>query len=118
MKAAVRCFRQDAATARTYRVFSSYIIVSGSSAGAFAALEAGYLDNASEIPSYVDLAALGGIEGTSGNPGYSSAVAAVVSLSGATESPNVLEAGNAPLCSVHGTRDALPARVYWLAAAA
>jgi len=106
MKAAVRFFRQDAATARTYRVFSNYIIVSGSSAGAFAALEAGYLDKASEVPRYVDLAALGGIEGASGNPGYSSAVAAVISLSGATESPSVLEAGNAPLCSVHGTRDA------------
>jgi para-nitrobenzyl esterase len=106
MKAAVRFFRQDAATARSYRVFSNYIIVSGSSAGAFAALEAGYLDKASEVPSYVDLAALGGIEGASGNPGYSSAVAAVISLSGATESPSVLQAGNAPLCSVHGTRDA------------
>jgi para-nitrobenzyl esterase len=105
MKAAVRFFRQDAATARTYRVFSNYIIVSGSSAGAFAALEAGYLDKASEVPGYIDLAALGGIEGASGNPGYSSAVAAVISLSGATESPSVLEAGNAPLCSVHGTRD-------------
>jgi para-nitrobenzyl esterase len=106
MKAAVRFFRQDAATARTDRVFSNYIIASGSSAGAFAALEAGYLNKASEVPGYVDLAALGGIEGASGNPGYSSAVAAVISLSGATESPNVLEAGNAPLCSVHGTRDA------------
>jgi para-nitrobenzyl esterase len=106
MKAAVRFFRQDAATARTYRVFSNYIIVSGSSAGAFAALEAGYLDKASEVPGYVDLAALGGIEGASGNPGYSSAVAAAISLSGATESPGVLEAGNVPLCSVHGTRDA------------
>jgi para-nitrobenzyl esterase len=105
MKAAVRFFRQDAATARTYRVFSNYIIVSGSSAGAFAALEAGYLDKASEVPGYLDLPALGGIEGTSGNPGYSSAVAAVISLSGATESPSVLEAGNVPLCSVHGTRD-------------
>ncbi len=106
MKAAVRFFRRDAATTRAYRVFSNYIIVSGSSAGAFAALETGYLDKASEVPSYLDLAALGGIEGTSGNPGYSSAVAAVINLSGATQSPGIIEAGNVPLCSAHGTADA------------
>jgi acetyl esterase/lipase len=44
MKAAVRFFRQDAATAKTYRVHASYIAVGGSSAGAFMALETGYLE--------------------------------------------------------------------------
>lgn len=106
MKAAVRFFRQDAAGANAYRVHSNYIIAAGSSAGAFAALETGYLDKASEVPAYIDLAALGGIEGNSGTPGYGSAVAAVVNLSGATESPGIIEAGNAPLCSAHGTADA------------
>lgn len=33
-------------------------------------------------------------------------MAAVINLSGATESPSILEAGNAPLCSAHGTADA------------
>jgi len=106
MKAAIRFFRQDAANAKTYRVYSNYIIAAGSSAGAFAALQAGYLDKASEVPAYVNLAALGGIEGASGTPGYSSAVMAVLNLSGATESPFIIEAGNAPLCSAHGTADA------------
>lgn len=105
MRAAVRFFRQDAATAKTYRVYSNYIVAAGSSAGAFIALETGYLDKASEVPTYIGLAALGGIEGTSGNAGYSSAVAAVLNLSGATESPAIIEAGNVPLCSVHGTAD-------------
>ena len=105
MRAAVRFFRQDAATTQAYRVASGFIIVGGSSAGAFAALQTGYLDKASEVPAYVGLAALGGLEGTGGNPSYSSAVAAVLSLSGATESPSIIEAGNAPLCSVHGTAD-------------
>jgi para-nitrobenzyl esterase len=105
MKAAIRFFRQNAATSKTYRVYSNYVIAAGSSAGAFAALEAGYLDKASEVPAYVNLAALGGIEGASGTPGYSSAVMAVLNLSGATENPSVLEAGNAPLCSAHGTAD-------------
>ena len=106
MRAAVRFFRQDAATAKTYRVHSNYIVVGGSSAGAFIALQAGYLDKASEVPAYVGLAALGGLEGTGGNAGFSSAVVAVLNLSGATESPSIIEAGNAPLCSVHGTADA------------
>jgi hypothetical protein len=105
MRAAVRFFRKDAATTNTYRVNPNYIVVGGSSAGAFAALAVGYLDKPAEVPAYVGLAALGGIEGQSGNPGYSSAVLAVLNLSGATESPSIIEAGNAPLCSVHGTAD-------------
>ncbi len=107
MRAAVRFFRRDAATTRTYRVHSNYIAVGGSSAGGFMALEVGYLDKPSEVPAYVGLAALGGIEGASGNPGFSSAALAVLNLSGATEQPSLIEAGNAPLCSVHGTADAV-----------
>ena len=106
LRAAVRFFRKDAATTNAYRVHPGYIAVGGSSAGAFAALEVGYLDKASEVPSYVGLANLGGIEGSSGSPGYSSAPLAVLNLSGATETPNLIEPGNAPLCSVHGTADA------------
>ncbi|WP_216679421.1 alpha/beta hydrolase [Hymenobacter siberiensis] len=105
LRAAVRFFRKDAATANAYRVNPGYIIVGGSSAGAFAALEVGYLDKAPEVPAYVGIVALGGVEGVSGNPGYSSLPQAVLNLSGATESPNYIEAGNAPLCSVHGTAD-------------
>jgi acetyl esterase/lipase len=106
LRAAVRFFRRDAATTNTYRVQPSYIAVGGSSAGAFAALQVGYLDKATEVPAYVGLAALGGIEGVSGNPGYSSAPLAVLNLSGATENPSLIEPGNAPLLSVHGTADA------------
>ncbi|MFD2719500.1 alpha/beta hydrolase fold domain-containing protein [Hymenobacter monticola] len=106
LRAAVRFFRADAAGANLYRASASRIAVGGSSAGAFAALEVGYLDKASEVPAYVGLAALGGIEGTSGNPGYNSFPLAVLNLSGATEQPGVIEPGNAPLYSAHGTSDA------------
>lgn len=58
------------------------------------------------MPIYVGLAALGGVDGQSGNPGYSAAVLAVLNPSSATETPSFIEVGNAPLCSVHGTRDA------------
>ncbi|MBD2713945.1 carboxylesterase family protein [Microvirga sp. STR05] len=105
MRAAVRFFRQDAATTRVYRTNPRYIVVGGSSAGGFIALQVGYLDKVSEVPGYVGLASLGGIEGQSGNPGYSSAVLAVLNLSGATESVSYIEPGNPPLCSVHGTAD-------------
>lgn len=106
MRAAVRYFRRDAATTNTYRASASRIVVGGASAGGFMALQVAYLDKASEVTSDVGLAALGGIEGNSGNPGYSSAVLAVLNLSGATNPPGIIEAGNAPLYSAHGTADA------------
>ncbi len=107
MKAAVRFFRRDAATTRTYRIDPRYIAVGGASAGGFAALQVGYLDKPSEVPTYVGLAALGGIDGTSGSPGYSSLPLAVLNLSGATERADYIEVGDAPLCSLHGTADAV-----------
>ena len=106
MKAAVRFFRRDAATARTYKVHPQYIVVGGASAGAFMALQTAYLDKLSEIPAYVGAAALGGVEGTGGSPGYSSRPLAALNLSGATESPALIEANDPPLCSLHGTADA------------
>ncbi len=107
MKAAIRYFRNDAATTNTYRIQSQYIAVGGASAGAFMALQTGYLDKLSEIPAYVDAAALGGVEGTGGNPGYSSRPLAVINLSGATENASLIEANDPPLCSLHGTNDAV-----------
>ena len=105
LRAAVRFFRQDAATGNGYRASPSRVVVGGASAGGFMALEVGYLDKVSEVPSDVDIAALGGIEGQSGNPGYSSLPLAVLNLSGATNPPSIIEAGNAPLYSAHGTAD-------------
>ncbi|MCI1190149.1 carboxylesterase family protein [Hymenobacter sp. DH14] len=107
LRAAVRFFRKDAATTNTYRISPSRIVVGGTSAGGFAAIEVGYLDKASEVPADVNIALMDGIEGASGNPGYSSAVLAVLNLSGATNPPSIIEAGNAPLYSAHGTSDAV-----------
>ncbi|WP_171025622.1 alpha/beta hydrolase [Hymenobacter jeollabukensis] len=107
MRAAVRFFRRDAATTRQYRLHPAYVFAGGSSAGAFMALQLGYLDKPAEVPAYVDLAQLGTLEGSSGNPGYSSQIAAVVNLCGAVGGLTWLEPGNVPLCSVHGTADAV-----------
>ncbi|GGG28441.1 alpha/beta hydrolase [Hymenobacter glacieicola] len=107
MRAAVRFFRHDAATAKKFRVHPGYVFVGGSSAGGFMALQAGYLNKAAEVPAYLDLKALGGLEGNGGHAGYSSRPRGVVNLCGALARATWLEAGDVPLCSVHGTRDGL-----------
>ncbi|MCB2376324.1 carboxylesterase family protein [Hymenobacter sp. BT635] len=105
MRAAVRFFRQDAATSKTYRIHPGYIFAAGSSAGAFMALQLAYLDKFSEVPAYIGIAQLGGLEGNSGNPGYASTVRGVVNLCGALGRPNWIEPGDVPFVSMHGTAD-------------
>ncbi|GAB3304365.1 hypothetical protein GCM10027348_33070 [Hymenobacter tenuis] len=107
MRAAVRFFRHDAAKAKRFRVHPGFVFVGGSSAGGFMALQAGYLNKASEVPSYLGLADLGGLEGSGGHAGYSSRPRGVINLCGALASATWLEKGDVPLCSVHGTRDGL-----------
>lgn len=104
MKAAIRFFRQDAATTNTYRIHPDYVFAGGSSAGAFTALHMAYMDSA-EVPAYVGLAAMGGIEGNSGNPGYPSNVKAIVNLCGALGDSSWINPGDIPFVSMHGTSD-------------
>ncbi|MCH1583286.1 MAG: T9SS type A sorting domain-containing protein, partial [Flavobacteriales bacterium] len=47
----------------------------------------------------------GGLEGNSGNAGYSSDVAGIFNVSGALKDADWMQAGDAPLVSVHGTAD-------------
>jgi poly(3-hydroxybutyrate) depolymerase len=108
MKAAVRFFYQDRATTDTYKIDTTRIIIAGSSAGAITALHMAYLDKDCEIENYITpttLNGMGGIEGLSGNQGYSSDIHAVVNLCGALASYGWLEAGDAPVCSLHGDND-------------
>lgn len=105
MKAAIRYFRKDAATANVFHIDPNLIVAAGSSAGAFTALHLAYLDDASEIPTSIDTVALGGLEGNSGNPGYPSNVSAVVNLCGAIGDKTYLQTTDEPLCSMHGTVD-------------
>jgi para-nitrobenzyl esterase len=109
LKAAVRFFRKDKATGNVYKVDTNNIFIAGSSAGAIAVLHAAYLKRACQIQPYIsntNLAAMGGLEGTSGNPGYLSTVKGAISLCGALAVYSWLEAGDVPLCSMHGTSDA------------
>lgn len=107
LKAAIRFFRKDAATTNTYKIDPSAIIVGGSSAGALTALHVAFLDNVAEVPNFLDVNAIGGIEGTSGNPGYPTNVRAVVNLCGALVDTAWIRTGDIPVVSVHGTDDAV-----------
>jgi acetyl esterase/lipase len=88
-QAAVRFLRKNATT---YRIDPDRIAIGGSSAGAITAL---HVAANSEDP------------GTSGNPGFSSAVRGAVSLSGAKIIGAPMTAGDAPILMFHGTADPL-----------
>ncbi|GAB2964353.1 hypothetical protein GCM10027048_37230 [Hymenobacter coalescens] len=107
LRAAVRFFRQDAANANQYNINPQYIFVGGSSAGAITAVHLAYLDQEAELASLNAPGVAPGLEGASGNPGYSSAAVAAINLCGALGNLNWLEPGDEPLVSVHGTNDAV-----------
>jgi para-nitrobenzyl esterase len=110
LRAAVRFFYKDRAeNTNTYKIDTNNIFIGGSSAGAITALHLAYLDRSCEINGYVPqgvLSTLGGLEGNSGNPCYSSKVNGVINLCGALAQYGWLENGDLPLCSLHGTNDA------------
>ncbi|GAB3830830.1 carboxylesterase family protein [Hymenobacter jeollabukensis] len=107
MRAAVRFFRQDAATTNQYNVNSGYIFAGGSSAGAITAVHVSYLDKEAELSALNAPGVAPGLEGSSGNPGYSSAIGAGINLCGAIGNLSWIEAGDEPLVSVHGTADGI-----------
>jgi poly(3-hydroxybutyrate) depolymerase len=109
LKAAIRYFYKDAQTTNQFKIDTNHIFIGGSSAGAITALHVAYLNDACELNEYMNASALanmGGLDGNSGNPGYSTKVHAVINGCGALAKYNWLEAGDVPLCSVHGTNDA------------
>jgi dienelactone hydrolase len=100
-KAAVRFFRSEAAQ---YGIDTSRIFLEGSSAGSMVAVHYAYWDQ-SEIPADINQAKWGNIEGTSGNPGYSSAIKGIVNYCGAIIDPTWMDAGEAPVANFHGLLD-------------
>jgi predicted esterase len=100
-KAAVRFFRKHALT---YGVDTTQIFVIGSSAGAKVALHMAYLDQI-EVPSFINTTKLGTLEGSSGNPGYSSNVKGVINCWGAIWDLKWIQPKDAPVYCVHGIYD-------------
>lgn len=110
LKAAVRFFYKDRATTNTYKIDTTKIFLGGTSAGALTSAHFAYLDKQCEVEYYMDattLASMGGMEGDSGNPGYSTDIIGVMSGAGSLASYGFMEAGDVPLCSVHGDNDAV-----------
>ena len=109
MKAAIRYFRKDAAeNGNQYGIDPNEIYAGGVSAGGFIALHLAYLDQEAELPSFLDMNATGvqgGLEGASGNAGYSSDVKAIINICGAIGDTAWIQAGDEPACHFHGTND-------------
>ncbi len=108
MKAAVRYFRADADGDNNYNIDPNLIFVGGTSAGAITATHTAYMQPEDEnVPTTITelIETHGGIEGTSGNPGYSSAVSGVLNLSGGLYNPNWITADEVPMVSYHGDAD-------------
>ena len=107
-KAAIRYFRMmDEVNPSQYRIDSDRIYVGGVSAGAISAVNAAYLDNYEEVPSFLldDYDEVGGIEGLSGNSGYSSEFHGIVNLCGAVGDQEWIIEGDIPVVSMHGDQD-------------
>jgi hypothetical protein len=110
MKAAIRYFRKDAATANTFKIDPNLIIVGGISAGAITAIHTGILDKEDVLPSLVAkvLQKNGGLEGNSGdadNLQYSSKVQGIINLSGASFKKEWFDKNSPPIVSMHGEAD-------------
>lgn len=108
MKAVVRFLRKSVAEeGNPFGIDAERIILGGVSAGAIAAIHAAYLDKIEEMPAYManDTAGLGGVEGNSGNLGYSSRPRAVLSFSGTIGDSTWIEPGDVPIVSIHEDQD-------------
>lgn len=110
LKGAIRYFYKDAATDNTYKIDTTNIYIGGSSAGAITALHVAYLTEECELYDYLNETqqnALGGLEGNSGNAGYSTNVRGVLNGCGALARYSWMDASeiNIPIASVHGTND-------------
>lgn len=108
-RAAVRYMRKAYENGNPYGIDSSMIFFGGVSAGGILAAHLAYLDQMSEYPTYIDTVNQyglnGGIEGLSGNPGYSSKVKGIINVCGAIGDTAWMNTGDAALMSFHGDND-------------
>ena len=107
LKAAIRFFVKDADGDQKYRINTDNLFVGGYSSGAITALNAVFINSLSEVDA--NMAAIinnnGGIEGNSGNPGYSANVRGVVNLSGAVFDLDIINNENVAVLNIHGDND-------------
>jgi para-nitrobenzyl esterase len=106
-KAAVRYFRQDAATTNLYKIDTDQIFIGGTSAGGILGINMAYLDSTDVMsPSWQTWSTqVGGLEGTSGNPGYCSTVAGTFGFAGGIADPLWIDANDVPWYGSHAEGD-------------
>ncbi|MBL7829234.1 MAG: carboxylesterase family protein [Saprospiraceae bacterium] len=121
MRAAVRYFREDAATSNQFKADVNHIFIGGYSAGAVTALHCAYLDGSDDVPAFLQTlidnnGGLDGVSGTSANQSFSSSSGAVVNMSGGLYRSIWIDPNETPLVSIHGTADETVPFVSGLAA--
>lgn len=121
MRAAVRFFREDAATVNKFHADADHIFIGGYSAGAVTALHCSYLDLDDNLPGFLQTiisnnGGLEGISGTTSNKTYASTSKAIVNMSGGLYRSEWIDPTEVPLVSIHGTADATVPYVSGLAA--
>ena len=108
MRASVRYFRKDKAeNGNVFRVNTDLIYAGGVSAGGITGIHLGYLRSLDEFPAEMDTTGVGGVEGLSGNLGYSSEVAGIINYCGAIGDSSWINADEVPMLSMHGNNDAI-----------
>jgi len=107
LKAAIRYFYKDASQTNHWNIDTNSIFIGGSSAGGIAADFAATLDSLNQLaPVFQPVAdSAGGLQGNSGNAGYSSRVIGVASLAGAVNTPDWIRPGDPPTVMCQGTAD-------------
>ena len=106
-KAAIRYFYQDAATTNTYKIDTNNLFVGGNSAGAVLYMHVAYITNVGMLsPTFQTLLTrVGGLDGNSGNPGYSTNVKGVINLAGALNVASWVQSCGKPVVSAQGDAD-------------
>ncbi len=107
LKAAIRYFNMNDELYDDYGIDVNRIYVGGYSAGAVTTINAAYLNEYEEIPSFLydDYEQIGGFEGFSGNEGYNSNFHGIVNLSGAVGNKDWIIENDIPIVSMHGNQD-------------
>lgn len=116
-KASIRYFRKDVfENNNTYGIDANQIWGGGNSAGGVLFLHAGHVESIDEFiapldPTRASIAEdilnsfSNGMEGDSGNPGYSSEISGVISLAGALHRSEYLDQNDIPSVFCHGDAD-------------
>lgn len=107
-RAAIRFLNKTAANGNEFKFNPEQIYTGGVSAGGVIGLQLAFLDKATELSTVnIDTSVLGGVEGNSGNPGYSWKVKGVINLCGAMGNVSWMSDNkDISICNMHGTADA------------